>query len=231
MLLLILFVVFLIRAYIILPYQNRAISKQLVAFSPKQINLPENFIPNYIESSPFGDKFVVYAYVKSEGNTWNSYKKALFLINGAGSIISKTLISSSCQHPYTIKDVGLIMDYCEPGSSSLYRIDNEAISFVKLIKDRSEVDLSKRILYKKYTDGRNNMLNEKISYNVTCVDNWGSCRTTKQSLSVNGKTAMINGYSLRNYVPLADGIVAIIFGIGGPAQTADENMLYIFSSK
>lgn len=198
------------------------ISNQLSIFQPIHVILPGNWIPEFVVPGESADQFVLYAY------SVNVYNKSLLLIDNQGNVLYQTGINTSCQFPFIIKKVGLVMDYCKPNSQTVYKIEKNKIVFIEdgafIYNENDRIDI------RKISD----LLSDSISYQFKCGSEcWpdGGCCDMKTSLSIEGKQLNINGYSLRDFIKLDNGTVAIIFGTYDPSSSNDNKDLFIFKGK
>ena len=126
----------------------------------------------------------------------------------------------------------MIMQYCEPNSAYVYKVQDDKILFIEKVHPYKYDDTSNLRMQKKiFDDGRQNFLNKNVTYDFLCTKEcWGSCCKFDANLSINGKKQNLKDYSLRDYTKLGEDKVAIIFGLDAPSFSNDHNELFIFQS-
>lgn len=206
-----------------------SLSKQLSTLNPVKVEFPDNnWVPRDIEVDHFSDQFIVRSYSTS------SRKTKLFSINKQGKIFSSlSTTESTILHGsfFEVNGVGVALDYCEIHTTCLYKIQEKEIVLVsKVPANTYELEIKETFLYVKDEINTYN-LSAKTTYKYQCTKTCfpdGGCCGTKASLKIGSDEIDIQGYSRRDSATLIDGTTAIIFGVGDPSRTDDENELYIF---
>lgn len=214
--------------------KNNSIEESFIKYSPIYVKLSqEKWVPQSIHPGNSPDKFIVFAYLKSEDKTINHSDKRLFMINSLGVVLLEMPLENGCLSAISVDYVGIVIDYCIKQSSSVYQVKNNSIEYVKEISPFAidHVDVSKKI--KDVIRGRSDVLNNNIKYQYKCTKTCfpdGGCCGPEMKFSIDRNESNIKGYSLRDFVKLDETKVAIIIGTGDPSRSSGNNVLMILDS-